>query len=78
MLFIGINNNNETAIPSNPANNPTINVSALNIEEIFFLEAPIALSTPISFVLSNTEMYVIIPIIIEDTINEILTNAINT
>ena len=78
MLLIGIINNNETPIPINPANNPTINVSALNIDEIFLLEAPIALNTPISFVLSNTDIYVIIPIIIEETINEILTNAIKT
>ena len=43
-----------------------------------FLDAPIALNIPISFVLSNTEIYVIIPIIIDDTINDIATNAINT
>ena len=42
------------------------------------LDAPIALKIPISFVLSYTEMYVIIPIIIEDTTKEIDTNAINT
>ena len=41
---------------SNPEHKPTINVSALKIEVIFFLDAPIALSTPISFVRSNTEM----------------------
>ena len=32
---------------------------------------------PISFVLSNTEIYVIIPIIIEDTTREIETNAVS-
>ena len=42
-----------------------------------FFDAPIALSIPISFVLSNTEMYVIIPIIIDDTTSDMLTNAIN-
>ena len=76
--LIGISNNKVTPIPIKPDNNPTINVSALNIEDIFFLDAPIALKIPISFVLSNTEIYVIIPIIIEDTIKEILTKAINT
>ena len=76
--LIGIINNSETPIPIIPANNPTINVSALNIDEIFLFDAPIALKTPISFVLSNTDIYVIIPIIIEETINEMLTNAIKT
>ena len=59
-------------------NNPIINVSALNIDDIFCFEAPIALKIPISFVLSYTEIYVIIPIIIEDTTREIEINAINT
>ena len=77
-IFIGISNNKVTPIPITPANSPTINVSALNIDEIFFFDAPIALNIPISFFLSNTDIYVMIPIIIEDTIREILTNAINT
>ena len=54
-----------------------MNVSALNTLEISFFDAPIALNIPISFVLSNTEMYVIIPIIIDDTTSDMLTNAIN-
>ena len=70
--------NNVTTIPKIPAINPTINVSALNTLDISFLDAPIALKIPISFVLSNTDIYVIIPIIIEETTNEIATNAINT
>ena len=49
-----------------------------NIEDTFPFEAPIALNTPISFVLSYTEIYVIIPIIIDDTTKEIEINAINT
>mgnify|MGYP006990144687 FL=1 len=48
----------------NYATNPTINVSALNTLDMSFFDAPIALSIPISFVLSNTDIYVIIPIII--------------
>ena len=78
IAFVGISRSSVVRIPNIPENNPTINVSALNIEEIFFFEAPIALSIPISLVLSRTDMYVIIPIIMEDTINDILTNAINT
>ena len=58
-------------IPNNPAINPTINVSALNTLEISFLDAPIALNIPISFVLSSTDIYVIIPIIIDETINDL-------
>ena len=67
-----------TPIPNNPATNPIINVSALNTLDMSFLEAPIALKIPISFVLSSTDIYVIIPIIIDETINDIATNAINT
>ena len=78
ILFIGIVNNTVIPIPINPEINPIMNVSALNTLDISFLDAPIALNIPISFVLSNTDIYVIIPIIIDDTINDIATNAINT
>jgi hypothetical protein len=54
--LIGMFSSMVIAIPSKPANKPTINVSALKIEEIFFFDAPIALSTPISFVRSKTEI----------------------
>ena len=77
-LFIGNVNNTVIPIPIRPDINPTIKVSALNTLEISFLDAPMALNIPISFVLSNTEIYVIIPIIIDDTIKDIATNAINT
>ena len=43
-----------------------------------FLEAPILRKIPISLVLSSTDIYVIIPIIIDETTKEIPTNAINT
>ena len=76
--MIGIVSNIVIPIPNNPEISPTINVSALNTLDMSFLDAPIALNIPISFVLSNTEIYVIIPIIIDDTINDIATNAINT
>ena len=57
--------------PNNPDNNPIINVSALNTRLISFFLAPNAFKIPISFVLSKTEIYIIIPIIILDTTNEI-------
>ena len=38
IIFVGINNSNVVPIPINPEHNPTINVSALNIDEIFFLK----------------------------------------
>ena len=56
ILLIGILSNSVTTIPKIPAINPTINVSALNTLDISFLEAPIALKIPISFVLSNTDI----------------------
>ena len=77
-LFIGNVSNIVIPIPNSPAIKPTINVSALNTLEISFLDAPIALNIPISFVLSSTDIYVIIPIIIDETINDIATKAINT
>ena len=42
------------------------------------LDAPSALRIPISFVLSITEIWVIIPIMIEETTSEIDTKAIST
>ena len=43
-----------------------------------FLDAPILLRIPISLILSSTDIYVIIPIIIDETIKDTLTNAIKT
>ena len=65
-------------IPNTPADNPTINVSALNTLDMSFFDAPIALSIPISLVLSRTEIQVIIPIMIDETTREIATKAIRT
>ena len=53
-------------------------VSALNILETSRFDAPIARRIPISLVRSCTEINVITPIIIEETINEMATNAIST
>ena len=61
IIFIGIFNSTVIPIPSSPATKPTIKVSALNTLETSFLDAPIALKIPISFVLSSTDIYVIIP-----------------
>ena len=55
-ILVGINSKSVTTIPIIPENNPAINVSALKIEDILRLEAPIALNIPISFVLYKTEM----------------------
>ena len=78
IVLIGGNNRIVVTIPIIPDSNPTINVSALKMEEILRLEAPIALRIPISLVRSNTEIYVMIPIIIDDTTSDIATNEINT
>ena len=47
---------NVITIPKVPDTKPIIMVSALNTLDTSFLDAPIALSIPISFVLSNTEI----------------------
>lgn len=78
IAFIGISRIRLVTIPMTPAQSPTITVSALKILEMSFLEAPIARSIPISLVRSSTEMYVITPIMMEDTISEIATKAMST
>ena len=52
--FAGMHSNKVTTMPSAPEPKPSISVSALNILETSFLEAPILLNTPISLVLSST------------------------
>ena len=64
--------------PSNPAIRPSISVSALNTRAISCYDAPMARRMPISFVRSSTEIYVIMPIMIDETTSEIETNAIRT
>ena len=73
-----MHSNSENSIPIKPEEKPIISVSALKTLEISFFDAPIERSTPISLVRSSTEIYVIIPIISDDTMSEIDTNAINT
>ena len=77
-LLIGILISTVTPIPMSPEKRPMINVSALNTLEISFFEAPMLRRIPISLVLSRTEIYVIIPIMIDETISDIATNAMST
>ena len=56
IILIGMFNKTVINMPSNPADKPIISVSALNTLETSFLDAPILLSMPISFVLSRTLM----------------------
>ena len=65
-------------MPIIPAIKPTISVSALKILPTSRLLAPKLRKIPISFVRSSTEMYVIIPIIIDETTSEIPTKQIST
>lgn len=77
-LLIGMLISIVTPIPMSPEKRPIINVSALNTLEISFFEAPMLRRIPISFVLSSTEIYVMIPIMMDETINDIATNAMST
>ena len=67
-----------TPMPIRPAQRPMIKVSALNTWEMFPLEAPMARRIPISFCLSRTLIYVITPIIMDDTTSEMETKAMST
>ena len=67
-----------TPMPIRPAHRPMSPVSALNTCDTLRFEAPIARRMPISLVRSSTEMYVMMPIMIEETISETDTNAIST
>ena len=66
------------AIPSTPEINPSMAVSAVKMRRMSFFEAPIARKIPISFVRSRTEMYVMIAIIIDDTMSEMATKPTST
>ena len=67
-----------TPTPMAPDSAPMMTVSALNTCEMFFRDAPSARSMPISLVLSMTEMWVMMPIMMHDTTRETATNAIRT
>ena len=74
----GISKSSVKTMPSTPAHRPIKNVSALNTWEMLCFDAPIARRMPISFLRSRTLIYVMTPIIIDDTIKEIATNATST
>ena len=76
-MLAGMHNSIAAIIPMIPDNAPIINVSALNTCAIFPLDAPNARRIPISYVLSSTEICVIIPIMIHDTTKDTATNAIS-
>ena len=78
IALIGIHRMYVTITPSIPDVNPMITVSALNMLETFLFEAPIARRIPISFVLSCTDIRVITPIMIDETIRDTATKAIST
>ena len=63
-------------IPIIPATAPIINVSALNRCPTSFLRPPSDLITPISFVRSTTDTYVMIPIITVETTNDMAVKTI--
>ena len=76
--LIGTFNTSVINMPNTPLINPIMNVSALNTRVISFLLAPIERKIPISFVRSNTEIYVMIPIMMLDTMSDTDTKAIKT
>ena len=76
--LIGTFNTRVINIPNTPLINPIMNVSALNTRVISFLLAPMERKIPISFVRSNTEIYVMIPIMMLDTMSDTDTKAIKT
>ena len=78
MILIGMHKRYVTITPKRPEAKPIIKVSALNILETSLFDAPIARSIPISFVLSCTDISVITPTIIHETISDMATKAINT
>ena len=77
ILLIGIVKIYDISMPNIPEAVPMIKDSALKILDILCLDAPTALNIPISLVLSITEILMIIPIIIKDTIRETATKEIN-
>ena len=77
-VLIGTANKAVTLTPIKPEVNPIRKFSALKTWEMLPLDAPIALSMPISLVRSMTDMWVMMAIIIAETTNESDTNAINT
>ena len=78
MALVGMSSSSAMPIPISPAIRPVMNVSALKISPTLRLEAPMARRIPISFLRSSTLMCVMTPIMIDDTMSEIATNAMRT
>lgn len=78
MTLSGIKRMNEITTPSMPASNPIIPDSAMNTVLISFFLAPRLRNMPISFLRSNTDVYMIIAIMMLDTIRDIAANPTNT
>ena len=78
IAFKGMQNRYVNRTPIRPDAKPMITVSTLNMPATSRLDAPTARKIPISLVRSCTEIKVITPIMMEETIREMETNAINT
>ena len=68
----------EMMTPMSPEYPPSIADSARKTRDMSFFLAPIERSTPISFLRSRTDVYMMIAIIIVDTMSEIAANATRT
>ena len=75
---MGMSNSAVMPTPSRPEQSPMIKVSALKTCATLRLEAPMARRIPISLVRSRTEIYVMIPIMMEETMSDTETKAIST
>ena len=78
IAFKGMQNKYVNNTPIRPDAKPMMTVSTLNIPATSRLDAPTARKIPISLVRSCTEISVITPIMMEETIKEMETNAIKT
>ena len=78
MALMGSRASSDTPMSRTPAQQPMMKVSALNTWEMFRLEAPRARRMPISLVRSITEMWVMMPIMMQDTTREMATKAMST
>ena len=68
----------ESPTPRSPAKSPSRTVSALKTAEMLPLDAPSARRMPISLVRSSTEMWVMMPIMMAETMSETETKAMST
>ena len=76
--LMGISSSAVMPTPSRPEQSPMMKVSALKTCATLRFEAPMARKIPISLVRSRTEIYVMIPIMIEETMSDTEIKAIST